>query len=542
MLGNVASVLLLHDTARMKHTLLAAALALATVGAGPLAQPSTAPATGANTSRLPSLGDGEEGFTPAVERRLGEQIMVEVRRDAAYLDDPLLLDYVQSLWQPLMAAARAQGHIGADADPLFAWEPFLVRDRAINAFALPGGHVGVYLGLMAVTGSSDELSSVLAHELAHVTQRHIARSISNSSRQSLVGLAALILGVMAASRSNSSDVAQAAIVGGQAAVAQGQLNFSRDMEREADRVGFGLHQHAGFAPAGMAAMFEKLDHASRLNDNGAFPYLRSHPLTIDRLSEARLRLEAPGTVRNAMASNLDHVLMQARAKALMDTRVDAMRRLQSAQAAQAGTASPSIAERIGVAYGKALASIELREPAAAQAALEAARQLLRETPATPRARLALAAAQAQVHVLRREGALALAAFEGLPADGRAALLSRSQIAAAVGDAKALRASTEALQTWVAERPSDALAWSQLAQCARGLGQPLRALRAEAESFAVVGDVPAAIDRFSAAQRLARSGSISAAENIEATVVDIRLRELQAKRREQLAEQKNSNRP
>jgi beta-barrel assembly-enhancing protease len=526
----------------MKQTLLAAALALAVMGSGPLAQPSTAPAAGANPSRLPALGDGEQDFTPAVERRLGEQIMVEVRRDPAYLDDPLLLDYVQSLWSPLMVAARAQGHIGADADPLFAWEPFLVRDRAINAFALPGGHVGVYLGLMATTGSRDELASVLAHELAHVTQRHIARSISSSSRQSLVGMAAMILGVLAASRSSNPDAVQAAVVGSQAAVVQGQLNFSRDMEREADRVGFGLHQQAGFAPAGMAAMFEKLDNASRLNDSGAFPYLRSHPLTIDRLSEAKLRLEAAGGTRSAVANSLDHALMQGRAKALMDTRVDALRKVQASVAAS-GQAAPAVVDRIGAAYGSALASIELREGARAQTALDEARTLLRGLPSTPRASWALAMAQAQIHLLNQQGARALAALEGLPSDGgRAALLSRAQIAAAAGDAKALRASTEAVQTWVAERPLDALAWSQLAVCARGMGQPLRALRAEAESFAVVGDLPAAIDRFAAAQRLARSGTASSAEAIEGAVVETRLRELQAKRREQLAEQRQNSRP
>ena len=113
-----------------------------------------------------------------------------------------------------------------------------MRDRSVNAFALPGGYVGVHLGLIAMTGTRDELASVLAHELSHVTQRHIARGIANSKRQSLIGLAAMILGVLAASRAGSADGANAAIVGGQAAAIQGQLNFSRDMEREADRIGF----------------------------------------------------------------------------------------------------------------------------------------------------------------------------------------------------------------------------------------------------------------------------------------------------------------
>lgn len=520
-----------------KRSLLAAVAASLLLTPTLHAQPSTAPAAPA-PSRLPALGDAGDDFTPTAERRVGEQIMAELRRDPAYLDDPLLLDYVQSLWTPLMAAARAQGHIGVDADPLFAWQPFLVRDRAINAFALPGGHVGVFLGLMATTNSRDELASVLAHELAHVTQRHIARGISSASRQSLVGLAAMILGVMAAARSNSADATQAVIVGSQAAMAQGQLNFSRDMEREADRVGFGIHRQAGFSPAGVAAMFEKLDAASRLNDSGAFPYLRSHPLTIERLGEARSRLEAlpkeETTRPTAQTYALDHALMQARAKALMDTRVDALRRLQAGDV----QGSPVVVERLSASFAAALASIELAEPAKAQTSLDAARSLLRDNT-TPRASLALAVAQAQIHLLNKQGDRALAALAGVPTDSRAGLLSRAQIAATAGDAKALRASTEALQTWVAERPLDSLAWSQLAACARALGQPLRAVRAEAESFAALGDVGAAIDRFSAAQRLARSAPSTPADAIEASVIDLRLRELQAKRKEQLAELKNN---
>jgi predicted Zn-dependent protease len=183
--------------------------------------------------RLPALGEsaGDE-FSVGTERALGEQIMREIRRDPAYLDDPPLLDYVQRVWRPLLEAALKRGEITPDTAKLLAWEVFLVRDRSVNAFALPGGFVGVHLGLIALTGSSDELAAVLAHELTHVTQRHIARGIVNSQRTTLLSLAGLILGVLAASRAGSSDGVQAAVVGAQAAAAQGQLNYSRDMERE----------------------------------------------------------------------------------------------------------------------------------------------------------------------------------------------------------------------------------------------------------------------------------------------------------------------
>ncbi len=178
-----------------------------------------------------------------------------------------------------------------------------MRDPSVNAFALPGGFVGVHLGLIAITVTRDELASVLGHEMSHVSQRHIARSIAGSSRRSLVSLAALIIGLLAASRSNSPDAVNAVVAGTQAATIQSQLNFSRDMEREADRIGFQVMIAAGFAPGGMAAMFEKMETSNRLNDYGGFPYLRTHPLTVERIGEARSRASTGRRRRPASASS-----------------------------------------------------------------------------------------------------------------------------------------------------------------------------------------------------------------------------------------------
>ncbi len=125
--------------------------------------------------------------------------------------------------------------------------------------------------------------------MSHITQRHIARSITGDSKRSLVGLAAMVLGLLAASRSHSPDAMSAVVAGSQAATVQGQLNFSRDVEREADRVGFQVMTAAGFDRGGMASMFEKMDLSARLNDFGGFPYLRTHPLTVERIGEARAR-------------------------------------------------------------------------------------------------------------------------------------------------------------------------------------------------------------------------------------------------------------
>jgi predicted Zn-dependent protease len=490
---------------------------------------------------LPALGDAAtEDFGVSTEHRIGEQIMREIRRDPDYLDDPLLLEYLQSLWSPLVTQARANGSISADIEQRFAWEAFLVRDRSVNAFALPGGYVGVHLGLIAVTMTRDELASVLAHELTHVTQRHIARSITNSKRQSLIGIAAMIIGVLAASRAGSADGANAAIAGGQAASIQGQLNFSRDMEREADRIGFQMLTGAGFSPAGMASMFERLAQASRLNDSGSYPYLRSHPLTTERIGEARARLGTAAARSMApelgSGSPFEHALAQARARVLMDTRVDALRRAQGLDAERAGEAPP--AQRVADSYASALASMLLKEPARAETALARAEALLANNPRQDvRAQRQLAFLKAQLLLGRGDARAAAAALAPHAGDGsRAAAMAAADVALALPDGDAaIKRSADELQTRVAAQPADASAWSLLSRLWGRLGQPLRSLRAEGEAQFALGDLPGAIDRLRAGQRLARSSSST--DFIEASVIDARLRDIQAQFRALAAERR-----
>ncbi len=484
--------------------------------------------------RLPALGESaSDEFNLNAEKRLGEQIMREVRRDPDYLDDPVLLDYLQALWQPLVRTARARGDIDKDSDGLFPYEAFLVRDRSVNAFALPGGYVGVHLGLIGLTATRDELASVLAHELSHVTQRHIARSIVASQRSSTLSLAAMLLGVLAASRAGSADMAQAAIMGGQAAAAQAQLNFSRDMEREADRNGYALMTQAGYAPSGMAAMFEKLDSANRINDSGGFPYLRSHPLTVDRVGEARQRASAATTPAfgnaPAHAGALRHALMQARSRVLMDPSTQSVRRQQ--ETVPRSDATPM--QRLAALYTRALASMRLRDFTLAEETLAAGTPLLADSDA----RLAWAQLNAELAIARAQPQLAAQALAALPADGtRSQLLLRSQLALLANDDTALRDSTEALQAWAAEHRGDAGAWRALAATAERMNQPLRSLRAQAEAQAALGDLPGAMDRLRAGQLLAKRGGPNI-DFIEASVIDARMRELIAQRRQLMAEQR-----
>ncbi|MGI9135341.1 MAG: M48 family metalloprotease, partial [Rhodoferax sp.] len=158
------------------------------------------PAAQAPGALLPNLGDGVD-MGASAERRLGDRIARELYRDPDYLDDPVIMEYVQGIWQPLLAAARQRGELTPEMDAAYAWEVLLGRDRSVNAFALPGAYLGLHLGLVAVVSSRDELASVLAHELSHVTQRHISRMLTRQSEQAPWMLGAMILGVLEASKS-----------------------------------------------------------------------------------------------------------------------------------------------------------------------------------------------------------------------------------------------------------------------------------------------------------------------------------------------------
>src|SRR5574337_274938 len=244
----------------------------------------------AQAEALPSLGDGGD-LSIGAERRMGEQVARELYRDPSYIDDPVLAEYVQGIWTRLLAAARALGEVGPDMAQRYAWQIVLGADPEINAFAVPGGYLGLELGLIAAVDDPDELASVLAHELSHVTQRHISRMMAQDSRTLPLILGAILVGAIAASR--NPDAGNAVIAGSQAAMVSGQLKFSRDMEREADRVGYGVLVKAGYSPKAFAAMFEKLRDASRLNDDDAYPYLRTHPLTGERIADMQARSQNP---------------------------------------------------------------------------------------------------------------------------------------------------------------------------------------------------------------------------------------------------------
>jgi predicted Zn-dependent protease len=504
---------------------------------------SLAQAPGAASGSLPSLGDNSE-LAAAAERRIGDRIAVSIYRDPDYLDDPVLGDYLQNIWQPLMTAARARGELNAELDERFAWDVFLVRDRSVNAFALPGGYFGVHLGLIAAVSSADELAAVLAHELSHVTQRHISRLMTQQNRQAPWVIAAMVLGALAASK--NPNAASAAIVGGQAVAVQNQLNFSRDMEREADRVGFGVMTDAGFASRGVATMFEKLQQASQLNDNGSFPYLRSHPLTTERIAEAQSRLQLDaraatkptpeGEARAAKARVL-HAMMAARARVLASPGVDALRAMvaeaQRRPPSLQMQESPATAAHIrdaGILYGGALAAAQLRDFAGARNLQAKLKPLTVEIqPASH----ALDLLSIEIDLMAGTVPPSASSFDMAKAVSRADVLTQARSLMA---AQRAREVSGRLQTWVAGHPKDAAAWQLLAVAYGNQNQTVRAIRADAESRAAHLDYAAALDRMKAAQAFMRSNPGSA-DYVEGSIIDTRARQIELVLKEQALQDK-----
>ena len=547
----------MHRLIRFKVAALAACLMLgsqARVVAQVNLPPITPLSPPSNTSpvrpsgALPSLGDNSE-LAATDERRIGDRIVASLFRDPDYLEDAVLHDYLQSIWQPLMAAARASGDITPELDERFAWQVFLIRDRTVNAFALPGGYLGVHLGLIGAVSNRDELAAVLGHELSHVTQRHISRLISQGKTAPWM-IGAMILGALAASK--NPQAASALVISGQAIAMQNQLNFSRDMEREADRIGFGLMQSAGFDTRGVTSMFEKLSQASRFDDNGAFPYLRSHPLNTQRIAEVQARVQLPhagkagaaaaGAVLTATTPPAElalHAMMAARARVLAEPGVDALRaKLQEAERLSlalrldaGGAAAVNSGDfNIGAFYGGALAAAKLREFGLAQALADKVMSAAQKSPEVGRYAALL---RTEIALLSIRNPAAFQTLDISKTTQRAELLLGARALLAAGRSQDVAGR---LSIWVADHPKDAAAWQLLATAYSNQGQTVRAIRADAESQVALMDYQAALDRFKAAQLMMR-GSPGAVDFMDGSIIDTRTRQIELLIREKTLQDK-----
>ncbi|MBV2090684.1 MAG: M48 family metalloprotease [Candidatus Thiodiazotropha sp. (ex Ctena orbiculata)] len=244
--------------------------------------PTTSAATEEENIKLPELGSPSDQYlTPADEIRLGREFMQSVRKTSPVMDDPLISEYIQTLGEKLLKQSEAIGQ---------EFNFFVIERPEVNAFAGPGGHIGIYSGLILATQSESELASVIAHEIAHVTQKHLLRAFDAANQMS-GKTAALLLASILVGAATSPDAGIALATGVQASAVQEQINFTRSNEEEADTVGIRILAKSNFDPRAMPIFFERLTHASRLYDSGIPEILRTHPVTTNRIADALGRAE-----------------------------------------------------------------------------------------------------------------------------------------------------------------------------------------------------------------------------------------------------------
>ncbi|MDH5300907.1 MAG: M48 family metalloprotease [Gammaproteobacteria bacterium] len=297
---------------------------------------SLTPAMGSTTDiSLPDIGPNAR--TPDEERRLGEAFMRIVRQEVAVINDPELSEYIWNLGYKLVANSDFRG-------TNFSF--FMVQDNSINAFAGPGGYIGVHSGLILTAENEGELAAVLAHEIAHVTQHHLDRAMEAEGKMDLPLAAAIAAAIILGSQ--NSNIAEAAIVTGIAANVQSRLNFSRSHEREADQIGMRILVQSSYDPQSMPAFFERMQQGESLSDS-APEFLRTHPVTINRIAESKNRANQY-QIKTDNDSQMFH-LMRAKLQVMASQNLPQLIRAYE-QELKAGTFRNEIAHRYG--YAQAL--------------------------------------------------------------------------------------------------------------------------------------------------------------------------------------------
>ena len=331
---------------------------------------SYAQSTGNSTgNELPDIGSpASSSLTLDDEYRIGLQIVRQLRDEGQVIEDPEATEYLQAVGSRIVAQASG------DTGQRFSF--FFVRDDTINAFALPGGFIGVNYGLVLATRNEAQLAGVLAHEVAHVTQRHIARRVRSQGRQSVATTVAILASILLGAATGSSDAALGGISMAQGAAMQQQINFTRANENEADRIGMGFLASAGFDPYGMPDFFETMGRRSQLtatSSRNAIPeILQSHPVTTNRIAESRSRAANYKDLRQT-PETVSYSLARERLRVLTTPPEENVRRYYLDRREQQD-------QTVGERYGEALANFQAGN---SRVSLDTLTVLAREFPQVP---------------------------------------------------------------------------------------------------------------------------------------------------------------
>lgn len=506
-----------------KLKLLPACLSAAALAGACLFSVATAPGN-VFAQSLPTLGDTErEDLSPLMERKLGEQIMQSVRVDPDYLDDGPVLEYLNKLGNSLLATRPE-----ARGEAIYNFEFFAVRDPVLNAFALPGGFIGMHSGLILAAQTESELASVMGHEIGHVAQRHIARMIGSQGRDALIPLAALILAALAAK--SSPDAAMALAMGGQGVAIQRQLNFSRDAEREADRVGFQILRDAGYDTSGMVAFFGRLQASTRNYNDTAPAYLRSHPLTTERIADIQARQVDQRYKQHV--DGLDFFLIQARVRVLQDVGTQGL--IDTAVIFDQQLKGQREIDKITARYGLAFIAYLQHDYAKADTLLK---EVIKQVQQNPKYKnvfketSAFADLSIDIKIANKQPDLAVKeaeeAMQLLPLSRGIAQQYAEALLAAKREEDAARFLRDQVQLYRQE-PS---LYKLLAKAYSAQGKQALEHMSLAESYALNGALPAAIQQLDIARRSPD------AQYYDQAVIDAREREWKEKRKQEVEDEK-----
>lgn len=446
--------------------------------------------------QLPDIGDSAGSvLSPAEEHQLGAELVRELRRSHPPVDDPYITDYIEHLGAELT--------LNADS-AVAGFEFFVVDDPTINAFALPGGFIGVHTGLVLATQSESELAAVLAHEIAHVTQHHIARTFEEARKLNLPTLGALLAALAIAG--SSAEAGRAAITAVAAGSTQAQLNFTRANEQEADRVGIAILAHSALDPHAMPAFFERMAQANRFQGNQLPEFLRSHPVTDTRIADSRARADQYGYRQSpdSMGYQLVRMKLQLREEPNPTANV---RRLK------AQLATGQYLNETAAHYGYAQALLDAGDVKAATAEIERLREKHPDE-------IAFIIAASDAAAAAGDNVKAMASYESamkLYPGSRALVVGYANLAMKNGKAAKAR---DRLRAALGEHPDDPTIHRLLAQAQSAAGDLGAAYQAQAEYLYLTGDIRGAIRQLENARRL-QNNDFYQASKIEARLAELK---------------------
>lgn len=435
-----------------------------------------------------------------MEQRIGQSVLNEYRMESNFVDDAEITAYINRLGQQLAAHSD---------DLRQPFEFFVLRDKTLNAFAMPGGYIGVHTGLITAAEAESELAGVLAHEISHVTQRHLARLFNKQNQMSIPMMVAMAVALLAAR--NNSQAGMGGVVAAGAAGIQGQLNYTREFEREADRLGLNLLDRSGYDVRGMENFFERLQRFGRLYENNAPGYLRTHPLTTERIADMDNRVHA--LPKRNVPDSLTFLLVQAKITATEGQGRDAVIELQGQ------LREKSYRSEAAAWYGLAYAQLRALNPAGAAQALSELRKFKLDSPMVET--LAAQVQQGQGDSAAAETTLRNS-LKRNPQDRPTSYALIGQLQAMQKHDAALRQVKYDLQYW----PGDAQLYFLQAQSYEAQGKSLQQFRSQAEGYVLRGQLMPAI------QQLMQAQKVSEGDFFEHSQVDARLRELKQRQAEE----------